>query len=202
MNKSIANFQAYALDARGTNEGQITSDTFKEEMMAYCPSCGSQADGRFCPKCGAAVDAAAGVPPPGTPPPGYAPPPPGYAPPVASAGIQDNVAGALTYLVGFITAIIFLVLEPYNRRPFVRFHAFQSLIFSVGWIIFSIVLSMVFGILALTTHFLWPLFIMIRLCIGLGGFVIWLFLMFKAYNNEKYMLPIVGPIAEKQAAAR
>ena len=103
-------------------------------------------------------------------------------------------------MLGFITGILFLVLEPYNRKPFVRFHAFQSIIFSAAWIALSMLLGIIFGILGLASGgFMWLILIPLRLIIGLGGFILWLFLMFKAYNNEKYSLPIVGPIAEKQA---
>ena len=104
-------------------------------------------------------------------------------------------------MLGFITGILFLVLEPYNRKPFVRFHAFQSIIFSAAWIALSMLLGIIFGILGLASGgFMWLILIPLRLIIGLGGFILWLFLMFKAYNNERYQLPVVGPIAEKQAA--
>jgi len=168
--------------------------------MPYCPNCGSQTEGRFCAKCGAAVEpgaAAPGAPPPVTP--AYSTGP--GAGTATAAGIQDNLAGALCYVLGFITGILFLVLEPYNRKPFVRFHAFQSIIFSAAWIALSMLLGIIFGILGLASGgFMWLILIPLRLIIGLGGFILWLFLMFKAYNNERYQLPVVGPIAEKQAA--
>ena len=160
--------------------------------MAYCPSCGSAVEGKFCPKCGTAV----GGPPPNPPNPGYTP---GPAPAATTGGMADNMAGALCYLVGFITGIIFLVLEPYNKHPFVKFHAWQSILFCVAWFIFSLLLNIVMIPLALGMHGLWLLFAFVRMVIGLGGFLLWLFLMYKAYNNEKFMLPIVGPIAEKQS---
>lgn len=169
--------------------------------MPFCPNCGSQTEGRFCAKCGAAVEAGAPAP--------AAPPPVNPAYPVASgpgiataAGLQDNLAGALCYVLGFITGILFLVLEPYNKKPFVRFHAFQSIIFSAAWFALSIAISIMFGILGFASGgFLWPLLILLRLVIGLGGFVLWLFLMFKAYNGERYQLPIVGPMAQTQAGS-
>jgi uncharacterized membrane protein len=58
-----------------------------------------------------------------------------------------------------------------------------------------------FSIVGIAMGFMWPILILLRLVIGLGGFVLWLFLMFKAYNGERYQLPIVGPMAEKQAGA-
>jgi uncharacterized membrane protein len=167
--------------------------------MPFCPNCGSQTEGRFCAKCGASVEgagaAAGGGPAQSTP--VYTTPPGTSA--VAAAGLEENVAGALCYVVGFITGILFLVLEPYNKRPFVRFHAFQSIIFSAAWIALSIAISIMFGIIGIAMGFMWPLLLLLRLVIGFGGFLLWLFLMFKAYNREKYMLPVIGPIAEKQA---
>jgi len=172
--------------------------------MPFCPNCGSQTEGRFCAKCGSAVEpgaAAPGAPPPGAPPsstPAYTTGPGTGA--VVAAGLQDNLAGALCYVLGFITGILFLVLEPYNRKPFIRFHAFQSIIFSAAWIALSIFLGILFSIVGLATGgMMWVLLIPLRLVIGLGGFVLWLFLMFKAYNGERYQLPVIGPMAEKQA---
>jgi uncharacterized membrane protein len=168
--------------------------------MPYCPNCGSQTEGRFCAKCGTAVEAGAGTAAPAAPAtPAYTTGPGTGA--VAASGLQDNLAGALCYVLGFITGILFLVLEPYNKKPFVRFHAFQSIIFSAAWFALSLAISILFGILGFASGgFMWVLLIPLRLLIGLGGFVLWLFLMFKAYNNERYQLPIVGPMAEKQAA--
>jgi uncharacterized membrane protein len=128
-------------------------------------------------------------PTPGGPTPGYASPQPLAT---ASTGMSENVAGALCYLVGFITGIIFLVIAPYNQSKFVRFHAFQSIFFNVAYIAFWILMSF----LTVLTHgigfFLFPL-------IGLGFFVLWLYLMFSAYNSKRIKLPIIGDLAEKQA---
>jgi len=76
--------------------------------------------------------------------------------------MTDNVAGALCYLVGFITGVLFLILEPYSKRPFVRFHAFQSVFFSVGWILLSIALGVVFAIAGLAMH-MWIIFLPLRM---------------------------------------
>jgi len=180
--------------------------------MTYCANCGAPVEGRFCPKCGA--PAAAGPPPasgPATPPPGagYTPPPgapgyssqpgyapqPGYAAPSA-AGLQENVASALCYLAGLITGILFLVLAPYNRNPRIRFHAFQAIFFHVAWIIFWIALSIIATAMPWGLHLIVSLF---HLVIWLGGFIVWLLLMWKAYNNDRLVLPVVGPMAEQQA---
>jgi uncharacterized membrane protein len=170
--------------------------------MAFCPNCGAEATGRFCQKCGAPLAAAPGpnpVPPP--PPPGMNPPVQPLPQPVGapSVGMTDNMAGALCYLFGFITGILFLVLAPYNQDRNIRFHAFQSIFLSIAWVILSIVIGIV--VLAFSFIPFLGLFVawVLRLAIGLGGLVIWLYLMFKTYNGEKIVLPVVGPMAEKQA---
>jgi uncharacterized membrane protein len=149
--------------------------------MAFCPKCGTQiADGTACPKC-------AGSASPGT---GTA-----VATQATAGGLEDNVAGALAY-VTIIPAIVFLVLEPFNRRRFVRFHSFQCLFFAVAWTALWIVLSFIAHIpfLGWATIIIWPL-------VSLVGFVIWLILVLKAYQGQMFKLPVIGDMAEKQAGA-
>lgn len=165
--------------------------------MAFCPNCGAQVTGAFCPNCGTAVAAGpagapnAGVnPPPGA---GYVPP----APALQAGGLTTNVASALCYLGWIVTGIIFLVLAPYNQNKTVRFHAYQSIFLSVAVIIVSIVLGILTGFLfvggmwwtGLMIHRLWDLLI----------FVLWLYLMYMAYNNKTVKLPVIGDLAQKQA---
>jgi len=136
--------------------------------------------GKFCPKCGAPSGAAQAGPA------GYAPPPGGFPAPATQAGLEENVACALCYLLGVVTGVLFLVLEPYNKSKTVRFHAFQS-IFTWG--------AAVVVYIVIVTVGLWTLIWLYQLaCIGL-----FVFLMYKAYNRERFVLPIIGPIAEKQA---
>jgi len=107
--------------------------------MAFCVQCGAEAPGNFCPRCGAPISepaAAGGYTAPGSQS-GYAPPQPA----AASAGMSQNTASALCYLVGLVTGIIFLVLDPYNKNKTVRFHAFQSIFFHVGIIVVMIGLA-------------------------------------------------------------
>jgi uncharacterized membrane protein len=162
--------------------------------MPFCANCGSQVDGRFCPKCGAAIAGGAGpaAPPPNVPNPSGAP----YAA-ATPAGLTENVACALCYALGLITGILFLVLAPYNQNPKIRFHAFQSIFYSV----FAIALGFVFGFMAILsggwTLFLLPIFWLIRI----GLFVLWLVLIIKAYQNQKLVLPILGPLAQQQAGS-
>src|SRR5580700_158299 len=112
--------------------------------MSFCQTCGSSLpDGSAtCTACGATQGVAGSSAAPG-PMPGSAPGPmPGAMPqpmPVAGAGLTPNVAGALAYLVGAITGILFLVIDPFKNDRFVRFHAFQSIFFNLAWIAFWIV---------------------------------------------------------------
>jgi uncharacterized membrane protein len=151
--------------------------------MAFCAKCGASVAGgvAFCSACGAPVGATAGAGP-------------------AAAPMDSNVAALLSYVFGFITGIIFLVIDPYKNDRFVRFHAFQSIFLNVAVIIFWIawaLLSMVLGLvsLGLIAIMMWAF----SFLIWLGVFVYWLFLMYKAYNNERYMIPFIGELAAKQA---
>jgi uncharacterized membrane protein len=111
-----------------------------------------------------------------------------------------NVAGLLTYVLGFITGIIFLVLEPYNRDKFVRFHAFQSIFFNVAIIVFWIAYTIVSTVLGVVSFgIIGVVMAILGLLIFLGILVFWVFLMYKAYNNEKYMIPYIGKLAAQQA---
>ena len=145
--------------------------------MPFCPSCGTQiSEGSTCPKCGAGATATAGTT-------------------SAAPGLTDNVAGALAY-VTIIPAIVFLVLEPYNRKRFIRFHAFQCIFFAIAWTVVWIILGIIGHIpfLGWGTVLLWPL-------VSLAGLIIWLILVFKAYQGQMFKLPVIGDMAEKQAGA-
>jgi uncharacterized membrane protein len=111
--------------------------------------------------------------------------------------MTDNVAGALCYLFGLITGIIFLVLAPYNRNRAVRFHAWQSILASIGVMIVSFLLSIITGMLFFA-HAWWTGALIFRLW-DLVVFIGWLYLMYAAYTNKKVKLPVVGDLAEKQA---
>lgn len=147
--------------------------------MAFCTVCGAQTpDGStVCPACSRS-GASAVRPTQGT-----------------SGGLTDNVAGMLAY-VTIIPAIIFLVMEPYNRSRFIRFHSFQSIFFAIAWTALWIVLSFIAHIpfLGWLTILIWPL-------VGLAGFVIWIVLLLKANQGQMWKLPVIGDMAEKQAGA-
>jgi len=146
--------------------------------MAFCSVCGTQvADGTtLCPA--------------------HASGSPGGATLSAqSTGMSDNVAGMLAY-VTIIPAIVFLLVAPYNRNKFIRFHSFQSIFFTVAWIALSIALSILASIpvLGWLTLLIWPV-------IGLAGLAIWVILLIKANQGQMWKLPMIGDMAEKQASA-
>ena len=111
-----------------------------------------------------------------------------------------NVAGALTYLLGLITGILFLVIDPFKNDRFVRFHAFQSIFFNVAWIAFWIVWTIVGLTLSAISHGLFFIIqLPVNLLITVGGFCLWAYLMYSAYQGKTFQIPIIGPLAAKQA---
>jgi len=115
--------------------------------------------------------------------------------------MTDNMAGALCYLFGFITGILFLVLAPYNQNRNIKFHAFQSIFLNIAWIVVWIV-AVIFSLALHAIPILGAILsILIHAAVGIGFFIVWLYMMFKTYNGEKVILPIIGPLADRQAAA-
>ena len=117
--------------------------------------------------------------------------------PAASSGMGNNVAGALCYFFGWITGVIFLLIEPYKNDKTVRFHAFQSIFFNVALI--AVYIAFFILSFVLTAIHLGILMLPLYLILIVGVFACWLFLMFKAYNNQTFKLPLVGEFAAKQA---
>ncbi len=169
-----------------------------------CPVCSKDvgSGSAFCNSCGARMPLGAATAGPSTAPghagmAGAAAPMYAAQPIVARPGISDNAAAAISYLT-IIPAIIFLVLEPYNRVPLVRFHAFQS----IGLTIAAIALQVVVMISEIVLHFIpgiFLLFTLVHLLLGIGLFILWLLAIFKASKGEWYKLPLIGDFAEKQA---
>jgi uncharacterized membrane protein len=158
--------------------------------MALCANCGANlSEGTvFCGNCGKPVGAAQ------TPASAA-----GAAPAGAGTVLSSNVAAALTYVLGLITGIAFLVLEPYKNDRFVRFHAMQSILYSVACLIVAIAWNILWGTLTSILGF-WVLSVDIplRLLLSLAIFVYWLYLMFQAYSQREYRIPWIGDIAAKQ----
>jgi uncharacterized membrane protein len=113
----------------------------------------------------------------------------------ATGGLSDNVAGMLAYIT-IIPAIIFLVLEPYNRNRFIRFHSFQCIFFWLALVVIHISLSIV-GMVPFLIFVTVPLHVLV----SLGALVIWIILLIKANQGLMYKLPYIGDLAEKQANA-
>jgi len=118
----------------------------------------------------------------------------------SGSGMAPNVAGALSYVLGFITGIVFIMID---KNQFVRFHAFQSIFLSIAWIGISIAL----GIISLIFAFIPVIGTVISLLLGIVSmilpfafFILWLVLIYKAYKGERFSLPYIGPMAEKYAA--
>ncbi|MGO4883776.1 MAG: hypothetical protein ACLP59_23590 [Bryobacteraceae bacterium] len=139
--------------------------------MPFCASCGAAVEGRYCAKCGAAVDGGAPKAEP--------------VPVLSVEGLSANTAAALTYLLGLITGILFLVLEPYNKNKLVRFHAFQSIFLSVVLIVASWLITSVF----------WRLGGLIELLF----YAPFIYLLVQTLQGKKIVLPVIGDLAEKQA---
>jgi uncharacterized membrane protein len=153
--------------------------------MSFCPTCGKPlSEGAAnCGFCGASVRPSAAIAP---------------APP--ATGMSINTAGALAYIAGLITAILFLVIDPYKSDRFVRFHAFQSLFFNLAWLGFWIAWTILGLILSAVTHgFFFLIQTPIDLVLMLGGFCLWAFLMYSASQGNAFRLPILGALAAKQA---
>jgi len=102
----------------------------------------------------------------------------------SSTGLDENVAGFFCYLLGFITGIIFLVVE--KKSSFVRFHAMQSTITFLSLFVISFILGFI-PIIGLLVYPIWIL-----------SLILWLILMVKALRGERYSLPIVGKMADEK----
>lgn len=137
--------------------------------MAYCSKCGTLAPegASACPNCGQ---------PQGSP----------AATGAGNAGLASNVAAALAYL--WIIAIVWLIMAPYNRDRFVRFHSFQALALGVAGVVLSIFLS----IIPIIGWLLLPI-------VGVLWLLLWLVCLFKAFSNEWFKLPVIGDWAMQQA---
>jgi len=152
--------------------------------MAFCNMCGAQIpDGATtCAACAGRMPAAP------------------TAPAATSGGMTDNVAGMLAYIT-IIPAIIFLVVEPYNKSRFVRFHAWQNIFLHAAWIacwVALVILSMVLAFIPILGHLV---MFLLWMALGIGIFVIWIVLLIKANQGQMYKLPFIGDLAEKQANA-
>jgi uncharacterized membrane protein len=108
-------------------------------------------------------------------------------------GLSDNAASGLAY-VTVIPAIIFLIVPPYNQKPLVRFHSWQSIFLFIAWFVIHIGL-MIVGRIPILGCFIGIL----SLLVGLALFILWLIVMIKAFNGQLFKIPVIGDLAAKQA---
>ena len=142
--------------------------------MAFCKACGQDiGTANFCPKCGANQAAPAQAVPP--------------AAAAVTEGMGENVAGLLCYVLGWITGIIFLLVD---KRPFVKFHAAQSIVVFGG-------LHVIHFLLHFTHFFLFSFGF--QALLGLAGLVLWIVLMIKAFQHEMFRVPLAADIADSLA---
>lgn len=152
--------------------------------MAFCGKCGSAVtDGvPFCPQCGAAVGAAG--------------PAPVAITPAGTSGLQENVAGLLCYVLGWLTGLIFLLID---KRPFVRFHAAQSIVVFGALFLIRMIIS--FGILGSGFYTFLSLWSLISMLVSLLTLVLWIVLMVQAYQGKMFEVPIAAGIAKSIAGS-
>ena len=152
--------------------------------MAFCSNCGTEvaAGAGFCPKCG---QAQASAPAAGT----------AATAPAAQTGMTENVAGLLCYVLGWVTGLIFFLID---KRPFVRFHAAQSIVVFGGLHVISIVLGVFFGA-GFMFHGgfgVFGIWTAIYGLVELVGVILWVLLMVKSYQHETFEVPVAAGIAK------
>lgn len=118
--------------------------------------------------------------------------------PQGTTGLAPNVAGALSYLLMPITGILFFVLEKEDR--FVRFHAAQSIGVGIAFFAVNVVLMVLSSVLAVIPILGWLVALALTMVVGLGGFCLWLYLMYRAYQGDEWEVPLVGPQVRRYLA--
>ena len=106
---------------------------------------------------------------------------------------QPNIIAALSYLLGFVTGLIFLYVEPYNQDEYVRFHARQSIGFSVVWFAIEVIVGVFIAVLP---QFLSVILNFLLTIVNIALAVYWIVLMYKAYNGERYRIPELADIVD------
>jgi uncharacterized membrane protein len=115
-------------------------------------------------------------------------------PSATQSGLSENAAGGLAYIT-IIPAIVFLVAAPYNKSSYIRFHSWQCLFMALAWFVIDLAVAIFGSFLSffrLITFGLYPL-------ISLAMLILWIMVLIKAFNGERFKLPIIGDLAAKQA---
>lgn len=110
--------------------------------------------------------------------------------PSSSTGLAPNVAGALSYVLGPITGVAFLVLEKESR--FVRFHAAQSIGVSIALFALNIVLMVVSGVLGVIPVLGWLIALALSMAVSFGSLGLWVYLMYQAFQGQEWEVPVIG----------
>lgn len=114
-------------------------------------------------------------------------------------GIAFNVAGLLSYLLWPVAGVFFLLVGPYNRNRFVRFHAFQALFLGLAAFVVAVALQIMTSILALIPILGWIADVLIWIAYGITIMILGVMLMYKAYNGEQYSVAVIGNLARQQS---
>jgi uncharacterized membrane protein len=145
----------------------------------------------YCSSCGSPVSA-------GTPA-GTRAPQPGRKSSLEMPGIAYNVAGLLCYILWPVACVLFLLIGPYNRNRFVRFHAFQAIFLGLAAIFVGIALQIMTSILALIPIIGWIADDLIWIAFGITLLMLVIMLMYKAYNGEQYGVAVIGNLARQES---
>jgi uncharacterized membrane protein len=149
--------------------------------MVHCPKCGAtlSPQAQFCDKCGQEQ--------------------PAVAPVAVDSGLSENAAATLSYVLGWITGIIFYLID---KRPYVRFHAAQSIVTFGGLHLIRSMVGMFFGLGWFMGGFhgiehvgSFGIGIALLIILSFVSFILWIVCMIKAYQGERFMVPIAGDIA-------
>jgi uncharacterized membrane protein len=110
------------------------------------------------------------------------------------SGLSDNAAAGIAYLT-LIPAIVFLIIEPFKKSSYVRFHAWQSIFFFVAWAVIDILVGLVQNLVPSAVF----LTLTAMQLVGLAIFVVWIIVFVSAFSGKRIKLPIIGNLAEAQA---
>jgi uncharacterized membrane protein len=113
------------------------------------------------------------------------------------SGLSDNAAGGLAYLT-IIPAIAFLIIDPFKKSEYVRFHAWQSIFFFAAWAVIDILIGLVQNLVPSTVF----LTLTVMQLVGIAIFIVWIFIFVSAFGGKRTKLPLIGGLAEKQAIAK